>query len=161
MANLNPSAAVSDLLWLQKRLSGLFDLIPKLQEVDSLENYLNELGRVLTNKEKELSELEKKADLAIKEVDHASKLVQAAETNAKVNADLILAKAQADASALAAEAREELSKELSILAAQKKKKTSEIENLTAKTDELAEKIREQELQFNELTAAIAELKARF
>jgi chromosome segregation ATPase len=161
MVELSPTTAITDLLWLQNRFKGILELLPKLEEVNTLENYSAEL----------------KASVKTLEADNAAlsaekKNLQAALSKAKADADLALSKAKLDADAVVAaanaaasaareEAREALANEIQELGNQKAKKVAELAELDELLIEAKAKVDQETSQYEALSNLIAEMKAKF
>lgn len=161
MTKLNPISAAEDLLWLQNRFRSLLELVPKLQAISSLESYEAELQASVASGKANLEELSKLLAASKEVLDRESKKAETVVKDAQDEAAALIHEAKMQAEELRVQAKDDLSKEITNLAAQKQKKVKEVDDLSRKFDELSAQIAEQEKTFNDLTNAIAELKARF
>ena len=161
MEKLSPAAAIEDLLWLDKRFRNILSLLPRLEGIASLENFESELKKAVADHQAALATLKGDVDAWKNVIENQKVTASEIVEDARSEADQVVKNAYEEAERLRQEAREGLTQEISNLAAQKQKKTKEVDELAKKSNELSLLIIEQEKAFEELTNAIKELKARF
>ena len=133
--------AISDIQWFAKRAKGVIDILPKLEEISSLENNIKELKNQKEQSQKEIKELDEhknKASDFIKEVIQETDNVRSvAATEAKAivekakgEAQLIVGKAQVEAQKL----NDQQMSYLNSTDKQINEKKLELDNLNSKVD---------------------------
>jgi chromosome segregation ATPase len=66
-------SATEDLLYIAQRVKGITDLIPLLQEIESLDNYKIELDRQIEAKKSEIDKLEEFRMMSINQTEELQK----------------------------------------------------------------------------------------
>lgn len=161
MADLAPTSAITDLLWLSNRFKGILELLPKLEAVNSLEAYTAELSKANDEAKAENAALVKAKTAATADL-----------AKTKTDAELYISKATADAAAIVAAAkaaaederekgRALLAEEVSELASQKAKKVAELATLEDKLRDAQALVDTATSQYEALSNLIAEMKAKF
>lgn len=161
MVELSPTAAVTDLLWLQKRFEGILALLPKLEEVSSLESYAAELKSSIKGYEKEQAEAAAAKSAAQKEAAAAQTAAADAIALATEKAEQIISNAKEEAEKARQAARESAANEVIELQNQKLQKQKEVATLHAKVTTLAAEIEAQQKAYDDLVSMINDLKAKF
>lgn len=110
-----PSEAITDLQWFVKKLSGIVELVPFLEELPKIEQATRERQAVLDQLSMEVSKLEDRQKKAKANLLEAQEEFDRILTDARVDAKAILESAASEAAKIVREARDPLQQEIADL----------------------------------------------